>query len=138
MGIQGSSDPSVIAPVSAVMEPSDSPGRDINSESPVPPCNFSLSPHRKTRWRCTRQRARPVAGQERDQAECLSLRVKDVDFAYRQLLTRDARGGKDRVTVLPDAVVQPLQARPGGATGMRHATLTSWTQRRASPRDHAR
>lgn len=40
------------------------------------------------------------------QIECLQLRVKDVDFAYRQILVRDAKGGKDRVTMLPESVVQ--------------------------------
>lgn len=33
--------------------------------------------------------------------ECLTLRVKDVDFGYRQILVRDGKGGKDRVTMLP-------------------------------------
>ena len=42
------------------------------------------------------------------QIECLSLRVKDVNFAYRQILVRDAKGGKDRVTMLPEGLVQPL------------------------------
>lgn len=41
--------------------------------------------------------------------ECLKLRVKDVDFGYRQLVVRDGKGAKDRVTMLPDAVVQPLR-----------------------------
>jgi integron integrase len=45
--------------------------------------------------------------------ECLKLRVKDVDFAYRQILVRDGKGAKDRVTMLPEAVVQPLQAHLG-------------------------
>jgi integron integrase len=45
--------------------------------------------------------------------ECLMLRVKDVDFAYRQVLVRDGKGGKDRVTMLPEGVVQPLQAHLG-------------------------
>ncbi len=39
--------------------------------------------------------------------EGLSLRFKDVDFHYRQLTLRDAKGRKDRVTVLPDAVLEP-------------------------------
>src|SRR5882672_2757698 len=43
------------------------------------------------------------------QIECLSLRVKDVDFAYRQILVRDGKGGKDRVTMLPENILQPLQ-----------------------------
>jgi integron integrase len=42
--------------------------------------------------------------------ECLTLRVKDIDFGYRQILVRDGKGGKDRVTVLPAPVSQPLQA----------------------------
>jgi integron integrase len=47
------------------------------------------------------------------QIECLSLRVKDIDFAYRQILVRDGKGAKDRVTMLPGALVQPLQAHLG-------------------------
>ena len=42
--------------------------------------------------------------------ECLKLRVKDVDFSYRQILVRDGKGAKDRVTMLPAAAIQPLQA----------------------------
>jgi integron integrase len=42
--------------------------------------------------------------------ECLKLRVKDVDFGYRQILVRDGKGAKDRVTMLPAALVEPLRA----------------------------
>ncbi len=42
--------------------------------------------------------------------ECLKLRVKDVDFGYRQILVRDGKGAKDRVTMLPASVITPLQA----------------------------
>lgn len=41
--------------------------------------------------------------------ECLRLRVKDVDFGYRQVLVRDGKGEKDRVTMLPERLVTPLQ-----------------------------
>ena len=41
--------------------------------------------------------------------ELLRLRVKDVDFARREIMIRDGKGGKDRVTVLPDRVALPLQ-----------------------------
>jgi integron integrase len=41
--------------------------------------------------------------------ECLNLRVKDVDFGYRQILVRDGKGGKDRITVLPASIIEPLQ-----------------------------
>jgi integron integrase len=42
--------------------------------------------------------------------ECLSLRVKDVDFEYRQIVVRDGKGAKDRVTMLPGSVIEPLKA----------------------------
>jgi integrase len=41
--------------------------------------------------------------------ECLRLRVKDVDFAYQQIIVRDGKGAKDRVTMLPRYVMEPLQ-----------------------------
>ena len=42
--------------------------------------------------------------------ECLNLRVKDLDLSMRELLIRDAKGQKDRVTVLSDSLVPELQA----------------------------
>ena len=41
--------------------------------------------------------------------ECLTLRVKDVDFDRRVLEVRDGKGRKDRETVLPDALGGPLR-----------------------------
>lgn len=41
--------------------------------------------------------------------EALRLRVKDVDFEYQRLLIRDAKGGKDRVALLPNVAMDPLQ-----------------------------
>jgi integron integrase len=41
--------------------------------------------------------------------ECLRLRVKDVDFARNEIVVRDGKGGKDRHTVLPRLLVEPLQ-----------------------------
>jgi integron integrase len=41
--------------------------------------------------------------------ECVRLRVKDVDFAYRQILVRDGKGQKDRVTTLPTTLLEPLK-----------------------------
>jgi site-specific recombinase XerD len=42
-------------------------------------------------------------------SECLRLRVKDVDFAYKQITIREGKGAKDRVTVLADVLVEPLK-----------------------------
>lgn len=41
--------------------------------------------------------------------ECVRLRVKDVDFGQMQILVRDGKGDKDRVTMLPQSLVEPLQ-----------------------------
>lgn len=40
--------------------------------------------------------------------ECLRLRVKDVDFSRNEIVVRDGKGGKDRRTVLPRALHEPL------------------------------
>jgi integrase len=41
--------------------------------------------------------------------ECLRLRVKDLDFDRGQITVRDGKGGKDRVTVLPERCREPLR-----------------------------
>ena len=41
--------------------------------------------------------------------ECVRLRVKDLDFAQHQVLVRDGKGGKDRVTPLSERLAAPLQ-----------------------------
>jgi integron integrase len=43
--------------------------------------------------------------------ECVQLRIKDVDIARREILIRDAKGHKDRVTMLPDTLVSHLKAQ---------------------------
>lgn len=40
--------------------------------------------------------------------ECLRLRVKDIDFGFRQIMVRDGKGQKDRTVPLPDTVVEAL------------------------------
>lgn len=42
--------------------------------------------------------------------EALRLRVKDLDFARKEILIRDGKGFKDRVTMLPVSLVAPLKA----------------------------
>lgn len=41
--------------------------------------------------------------------ECVRLRVKDVDFERREILVRDGKGGKDRVTMLPETLAISLR-----------------------------
>ena len=40
--------------------------------------------------------------------ECVRLRVKDLDFEMRQITVRDGKGGKDRITMLPERLIEPL------------------------------
>jgi integron integrase len=41
--------------------------------------------------------------------ECVRLRTKDVDFGLHQIVVRQGKGAKDRVTMLPDRLIPPLQ-----------------------------
>ena len=40
--------------------------------------------------------------------ECLRLRVKDIDFERKEILVRQGKGGKDRVTMLPEKIIPIL------------------------------
>jgi integrase len=41
--------------------------------------------------------------------ECVHLRVKDVEFSHHEIIVREGKGGKDKVTMLPASLVAPLQ-----------------------------
>jgi integrase len=41
--------------------------------------------------------------------ECLRLRVQDLDFSRNEILVRDGKGAKDRITMLPESLKTPLQ-----------------------------
>lgn len=41
-------------------------------------------------------------------SECLRLRVQDIDFGANEILVRNGKGAKDRVTMLPDSLKGPL------------------------------
>jgi len=47
--------------------------------------------------------------------ECSALRVKDVSLERRELVVRDGKGGKDRMTVLPKQLVDALAQQIGGS-----------------------
>ncbi len=40
--------------------------------------------------------------------ECVHLRIKDIDFEQNQIIVRDGKGAKDRLTILPTALASPL------------------------------
>lgn len=41
--------------------------------------------------------------------ECLWLRVQDIDFSRKEILVRDGKGAKDRITMLPESLKLPLK-----------------------------
>ena len=55
--------------------------------------------------------------------ECCRLRIQDVDFATNQIVVRDGKGGKDRMTMLPAAVKAELVRHVAGAREQHQADL---------------
>ena len=41
--------------------------------------------------------------------ECVRLRIQDIDFYYKTVTVRNGKGGKDRVTLLPDLILGDLE-----------------------------
>lgn len=56
--------------------------------------------------------------------EGLRLRVKDVEFQRREILVRDGKGTKDRVTVLPENLILPLQEQMSRARALHQRDLS--------------
>ncbi|WP_295636305.1 integron integrase [uncultured Methylibium sp.] len=57
--------------------------------------------------------------------EGLRLRVKDVEFTRREILVRQGKGSKDRVTVLPENLIEPLQGQLARARRLHEADLAA-------------
>jgi integrase len=57
--------------------------------------------------------------------ECMRLRVKDLDFDYRQIVVREGKGAKDRVTMLPESVRESLQRHLVYARSLHDADLAA-------------
>jgi integron integrase len=44
-------------------------------------------------------------------SECCSLRIKDIDVVRRSIVVRETKGGKDRITMLPASLVDPIKVQ---------------------------
>lgn len=55
--------------------------------------------------------------------EVLRLRVKDIDFARKEIVIRDGKGFKDRVTMLPVSLIKPLQIHLARVKSLHEADL---------------
>ncbi|WP_247869506.1 tyrosine-type recombinase/integrase [Herbaspirillum sp. ST 5-3] len=47
--------------------------------------------------------------------ECVQLRIKDIDLQRREVLVREGKGGKNRITILPLSLAQALREQIGVA-----------------------
>jgi len=65
--------------------------------------------------------------------ECLRLRVKDVDFARNEITVREGKGGKDRHTVLPRMLLEPLRREIERARLIHQRDLTEGFGGKQSP-----
>jgi integron integrase len=70
--------------------------------------------------------------------EALRLRVKDLDFERRELTVRDGKGGKDRLTLLPQSLVAELQQHLLGVRRLHQADLAAGWGRVLMPNALAR
>jgi len=59
--------------------------------------------------------------------ECVRLRVKDIDFARRQIMVRDGKGQKDRITMLPERFACALQEHLGRVKAIYEQDLAKGT-----------
>ena len=55
--------------------------------------------------------------------ECLRLRVLDLEFARREIVVRDGKGGKDRVTMLPRTLTPALETHLTAARAVHQGDL---------------
>ena len=56
-------------------------------------------------------------------SECCTLRVKDIDFGYRQITVRGGKGARDRVTVLPASLEGALRGHLRGVRALHERDL---------------
>ena len=66
--------------------------------------------------------------------ECTNLRVKDVDFSTNQILVRDGKGFKDRVTMLPESLREELLSWINRPKSFHQQQLERGTENATRPR----
>ncbi len=59
--------------------------------------------------------------------ECVRLRVKDIDFARHQIMVRNGKGQKDRITMLPERFAGSLQEHLGRVKAIYEQDLAKGT-----------
>lgn len=59
--------------------------------------------------------------------ECIRLRIKDVDFARCEIIIRNGKGARDRITMLPRTLAAPLSLQVERARSQHERDLNSGT-----------
>ena len=101
--------------------------------------------------------ARLMYGTGLRMTECLCLRVKDIDLVRRELVVREGKGAKDRITMFPTSLVEAMAAHldfvraihradraalapgvelPGALERKKPAAGTEWGWQWVFPQDH--
>ena len=57
--------------------------------------------------------------------EGLRLRIQDIEFERHQVIVRNGKGAKDRVTLLPPELIQPIRAQMTVAARLHHKDLAA-------------
>ena len=79
---------------------------------PKVPVVFTKEEARAVLWRLTgsaRLMAHLLYGSGLRLMECMRLRIKDIDLGYLQITIREGKGGRDRVTMIPVQLADPLR-----------------------------
>ncbi len=71
-------------------------------------------------------------------SEAVDLRIKDLDLSRRQLVVRDGKGGKDRLSLIPVKLIELLQARVAWCRALHTADLAQGRGKAALPEGAAR
>ena len=66
-------------------------------------------------------------------SECLRLRVKDIDFGQRLIHVRGGKGQKDRTTLMPEVVIEPMRSHLQALKERHHRDLQAGNGRSSMP-----
>jgi integron integrase len=70
--------------------------------------------------------------------ECLRLRIKDIDFDRGEVTIHDGKGQKDRMTILPKTLVEPLRTHLARVRQLHNRDLARVESRRQGSRESVR
>jgi len=58
--------------------------------------------------------------------EAVRLRVKDIDFEQCKIIVRNGKGAQDRVSMLPESILEQLKSHPANVEDINPTGFTQW------------